>query len=1151
MASRRSGSTTRFTSTPPQQTQQITVARSVSQQRSTIPISLSSSRRSGSSTSSRTSSRRSGSSRSTRFTSRPRPTRTPTPTRPTTPRTTTQPTRTRRPTRTPSRTSSPVREAFRDDFTRSLTPEPVIQRQVTQIDRVTPSFQGVGGRGGRSVGSVRTGGKEDFAVIQREVTPRGFSVVTADVQQRSLEELGVGREPREDLGRFTGFSSEKIVGRPTTDAEVRAQTDPRFFLSVKQQRDAGVGVKPRFSGGFRGTVESELDKFGAGLERFDRGELDERIGQAGIDPRSPVGEAIGGFGEFSIGFSEEIVGQASSLVNLENLVRDDITRKGRVDLAIIGRADIGFDVGKPELVRERREVTIPRTISSEFIGGGIEGLLTGQDAGALAQQRASDFLVTRKGQDVRTAGQVSGFLLPLVVGGAGILQATVKAPRAFLPTLTSKTVKATPALRKTQQQLAFRINKIRLRQETLQDKNVQQVLKIQGIKFKNQIPTKSLSAKEIKRIERLDEAFRIKNNKLTAQVRQLNRRIPKSVGADEVSVVTESTEQVARGLTFFGRPIVSKLSGQGRLGGFRRGAPSSDDLLPQIRNIGSTQRTAPSFAEGSTRFQQGINESVVNRLVQRGDLSKEFGEFFVEASRAIRTANRSPVNVLRGFGKQPIKKLTVAENKAVIDYFSKGGGKGLQLKGSFSARTQIRKQGLRDIGDIDADLSKFGTESVELSALKARELAGLLSRASGRKFTQGTGKRVGKIDLKKGKSKDKVVEFLNTLDEEEAVSGLNRQDIVFGVKGTKKSVNVEGINLTRLTQEFKRKSASIFSLQRSGTAGVPDDAGRAVRFGAPKGRFEKDAIDLFHEGKTIVATLRGLNRRDKLLQSFKLKGVSTKQIDRLEDFVDNIPKRFPKNAKGKKINYNNPSASTKQLISFTKSNPLKSIASRSIKAGSKSSKSLRSSGLFARSLNSALASKSSRSSKTSRASSVGSVSPSIFSIPSGSVPRGSPSSSIFDPFSRPTTSRPTGSKPTGSKPSGSGSSSTGSTPTGSTPTTPTGSGISGGFPSTILPFGQPLGRGSQPFRRRGRSSRVGRRLFDIADQPFGEISVGLGFFVEARRGETSVEQVLKGRGLVDDSDDFIPITRQEKQARARLGRQSQSDNGIDLDSFFS
>lgn len=1017
---------------------------------------------------------------------------------------------------------------------------------ITRVSRTTTARQEIAPR-------VRTTRLTPARTVSKDVAtaPKVIrtTVTRVPVQQVSLGEIlgSKVQKPDRDLGEFTGFSAERITGKPKTEAEFRARTDPRFFLTTQQQSQAGIGVKPKFSQDRNvNKILGGLDSFASGLESFERGKFETKLQESGIDPRSAVGEVAGGFSEFSVGFSEEVVGQASSLVNLGNLLTSDIKRKGRIDLEILGRSDIGFGVGEPELVATSRELKVPRTITSEFIGGGIEGLITGQDAGALAQQRAGEFLTERKGQEIRTTGQLGGFLLPFAVGGAGIVSATLKAPRAFLPQVTTKVVKATPALRKQQQQIAFKINKIRIKQESLQDKNVQQVLKIQGIKFKNEIPTKSLSLKESKKIQQLDEAFRIKNNKLTEQVRGLNRQIPKSVGADEIAIPIVESQQVARGLTFFGRPIISKISGQGRLGGFRRGAPSADDLLPEIKALGSTPRTAPSFAEGGTSFQQGVNETVVTKLVQRGDLSKEFGEFFIEAGRTIRTANRSPVNVLRGFGKQPISKLTVAENTAVKDFFSTGGGKGLQIKGSFSARTQIRKEGLRKIGDIDADLSKFGAESVELSAVKAKELAGLLSKASGRKFSQGSGNRVGKVDLVKGKKKDKIVEFLNTLDEEEAIAGLNKQDIVFGVKGTSKSTNVEGINVTRLTQEFKRKTASVFSLQRSGTAGVPDDAGQALRFGAPKGRFEKDAVDLFHEGKTIVATLRGLNRTDRLKQSIKLKGVSKKQIDRLEEFVDTIPKRFPKNSAGRKINFNNPSASTKQLISFTRSNPLKSIGSKSIKAGSKSSKALSSSGIFARSLNSALKSK---PSKTSRAS--GFSVPSIASFPSGSRPSGSkpsgsrPSGSgsfknIFDPF--PSSPSPTGSKPSGSKPSG-------STPTGSGGGSGfgSGSGISGISPSGVF-LGSPSQRGQQPFRRRGRSSRLGRRLFDIADEPFGKVAVGLGFFVEARRGETTIEEAL---GIGND-DEFEPITRQEKQARERLGRNGGSqESGFGLDDFFS
>ena len=304
--------------------------------------------------------------------------------------------------------------------------------------------------------------------------------------------------------------------------------------------------------------------------------LSKKLQQQGIDPRSAVGEIAGGFSEFSIGFSEEVVGQATSLVNLGNLLESDIKRKGRIDLEVIGRSDIGFDVGEPELVAPRRELRVPRTITSEFIGGGIEGLITGQDAGALASQRVDEFLIEREGQEIRTSGQLGGFLLPFAVGGAGIIATTLKTPRAFLPVITTKTVKATPLLRRQQLQITSKINRIRGRAETLADRNVALVNKL----------------KDPAKIARAEEKFRIKNNKLTAQVRSLLKTLPKNVGADDIAIPIVETQQVARGLTFFGRTIATKVSGQGRFGGIRRGAPSEADLLPQIRSIGSTPRTA-------------------------------------------------------------------------------------------------------------------------------------------------------------------------------------------------------------------------------------------------------------------------------------------------------------------------------------------------------------------------------------------------------------------------------------------------------------------------------------------------------------------------------------------------------------------------------
>jgi len=117
------------------------------------------------------------------------------------------------------------------------------------------------------------------------------------------------------------------------------------------------------------------------------------------------------------------------------------------------------------------------------------------------------------------------------------------------------------------------------------------------------------------------------------------------------------------------------------------------------------------------------------------------------------------------------------------------------------------------------------------------------------------------------------------------------------------------------------------------------------------------------------------------------------------------------------------------------------------------------------------------------------------------------------------------------------------------PTVPTPrlvTGLGGGLPTPFFPPSE------AERKRRGtgkkRRSRLGGRLFDIADEPFGEVAVGLGFFVETERGETSIEEALGG---FEDE----PITRQEKQARARLGRgRRRRENfaeGFDFGGFFS
>ena len=112
------------------------------------------------------------------------------------------------------------------------------------------------------------------------------------------------------------------------------------------------------------------------------------------------------------------------------------------------------------------------------------------------------------------------------------------------------------------------------------------------------------------------------------------------------------------------------------------------------------------------------------------------------------------------------------------------------------------------------------------------------------------------------------------------------------------------------------------------------------------------------------------------------------------------------------------------------------------------------------------------------------------------------------------------------------------------PKTP--SGLGGGLPSPFFPPDDAEKRKRGTKKKRG--SQLGGRLFDIADEPFGEVAVGLGFFVETERGETSIEDAL---GFDDE-----PITRQEKQARARLGvgkgrrRQQNFAEGFGLTDFF-
>ena len=103
----------------------------------------------------------------------------------------------------------------------------------------------------------------------------------------------------------------------------------------------------------------------------------------------------------------------------------------------------------------------------------------------------------------------------------------------------------------------------------------------------------------------------------------------------------------------------------------------------------------------------------------------------------------------------------------------------------------------------------------------------------------------------------------------------------------------------------------------------------------------------------------------------------------------------------------------------------------------------------------------------------------------------------------------------------------------------------------FLPFGSRRRKD-----KKERTSKLGARLFDIADEPFGEVEVGLGFFIEQKRPSETIAEAI---GTADISFGE-PITRQERQARERLGvnrskrgRRSRNNNfteGIDLGSFF-
>jgi len=939
----------------------------------------------------------------------PRPTRfTPRPT----PRPTVRPTV--RPTTRVTRPTTVFRPPPRDDFQRSLSPLPVvaeptpprvIQQRITQpreprVTRFTPV-------------RTRTKPVDSMAIATTPPTP-----------QREIQPPA----PREERP----FS---LVGTPTREEDILARQDPSFFLTAQQQRQAGIGVAPPLSRDpTTAQIFGEIEKVTKGVSAVTRERIEEEIlAPRGIDPRSAVGEVAGGFAELSIGFTEEVFAQGTSILNLGSFIGEEVKRRGIF--------------GEPELVAERRDLFVAPTVSAEFTGGLIEGVIQGGDPLALARERAEARLAGQT--QIRSIGQIGGFALPLLLGGASIVGATVKAPRAFLPQATTSLL-GTPAVQ---------------------------------------------------------------------------------------------TTQVARGITLFGRPIVSKVAGEG--GGFTFGAPRGTQLSGAVERLGSTPRFAEGVAEGG-KFQQKINREVLDQLLLKGKINPADVQSFDDFARITKIANATPVNIVRGFGSMPVEHVKAGkETKALINYFRSNPE--LQVKGSFSQIPQIRKAGLRQAGDIDIDLSRF-PDNVALSGLKADELVTVLNTAtkgSGRNFFAGSGKQTGKVFVtEKSGKKNKVAEFLNELDGEQAIKG--KTDIVFGGKGITKGIDVEGVNITKLTRQFQRKTASVFSFQQAGTKGVPDSE-FLFRLGATKGRFVKDVVDLYQIGKTQVATLKNLNRVDKFKLNIKIRGHSKAKIDKFDDAVEDLRKRFPE------VNFDQkPSRAVKEVLDFTRSNPVRSLGSKSLKSSGKGfSKSVKGSGSFSRELNS-IFSKPSLASLPSKPSRVSPsrVSPSGFDpfSPSGVSPVSPPSrvsppvspSGVFDPF-------PSGVSPSGVSPSGSFPS--GSFPSGVVTPRTTPSSIAGVDPSGL--FFLPQGQVRRPRRRRDRrrESELGGRLFDIADEPFGAITVGLGFFVETERGESTIEEAL---GFDDE-----PLTRQERQARARLGRggsrrrQENFAEGFDFGGFFT
>jgi len=202
--------------------------------------------------------------RATRFTPRPPTPRPPTPT-PTT--------RVSRPTQseilsggTPTRVTrarSVFRPPPRDDFQRSLTPLPVV-REAFALPEPPRQIQE---RAVRVAGVPFTPARTVTKPVRDDVAIATSSFVPVSPPPPTREE-GIP------------FS---LTGKPKTEVDILARQDPSFFLSVGQQRQAGISTAPLSADPTARAILGGFEQVTKGVSAFERSRFDERLSKGGID----------------------------------------------------------------------------------------------------------------------------------------------------------------------------------------------------------------------------------------------------------------------------------------------------------------------------------------------------------------------------------------------------------------------------------------------------------------------------------------------------------------------------------------------------------------------------------------------------------------------------------------------------------------------------------------------------------------------------------------------------------------------------------------------------------------------------------------------------------------------------------------------------